>query len=791
MFRKKRTQDRSENSDCRLEPLILHNSRMKFSAEQLHNLNFIFYKKLQSKQCRTDTILLRAKNVGERLVQRLLCVAGSADQRFASKFLIDNNPEAIYNNSNKTLSFLVRLDELSTPPLYDLDPATKLEIIENDSDCPSSYCKIRIPSSKTKTWNEFINPNGFLRRDKVQTRLVKLLAEAADKGGPLSPRSVDESVVCSIPGKIVDAATLNKILKVPSFEQLYYGPGGKDLGFPDPSNFRIAIVDEPQGIILRLEFLSPAYDNICLDIRLLIAIGVDAWPSSTSYPGRIPLIHPDCLLYHMAAETGMYLVGFGVQSSAWQIRVPAAEYTILNHYGITSTIRIILDILKILEEEIDIPRRLKQYQYSYKILHKYIYLTALFEELESNSIQPLKDAVNWSSMHLSRIVLIIMDKLIFNLTQQRLSNYFFKQANLMVNPGHLSEDDYIIEANNVKMFIYKLFDESLQNLSSDDQYRTMTKTQENEINLLIKWAELIEGMLPHLKPKNNGFCLMKSRKMKNYEQLHYSRYQLEYISLVLWSILNVRKKILKSETTLAFKSDIYENEARVEDVIYLTIILMDQARYHYMKNMKQDKKQSKFERQYVLHTSKFIELLREDQNIKSLNLEEDIVVVGTIVNMLHRAVDFEEKYIGRVLQPYLKDLYEISFVISWHLEDIKRRLNDDELKSLGCFCKLVNSGEITPEQGLEDALEKNWTWAKDMMELIEKREVRIFLIPDREKVNQYVVYPNEKSSGDTKRRNLPRRKDTLLGQNYFNTLRSKGLSRNNINIIRRGEDQSQ
>lgn len=311
----------------------------------------------------------------------------------------------------------------------------------------------------------------------------------------------------------------------------------------------------------------------------------------------------------------------------------------------------------------------------------------------------------------------------------------------------------------------------------------MTKTQENEINLLIKWAELIEGMLPHLKPKNNGFCLMKSRKMENYEQLHYSRYQLEYISLVLWSILNVRKKILKSETTLAFKSDIYENEARVEDVIYLTIILMDQARYHYMKNMKQDKKQSKFERQYVLHTSKFIDLIREDPNIKSLNLEEDIVVVGTIVNMLHRAVDFEEKYIGRVLQPYLKDLYEISFVISWHLEDIKRRLNDDELKSLGCFCKLVNSGEITPEQGLEDALEKNWTWAKDMMELIEKREVRIFLIPDREKVNQYVVYPNEKSSGDTKRRNLPKRKDTLLGRNYFNTLRSKDLEEPNDDNI--------
>lgn len=58
----------------------------------------------------------------------------------------------------------------------------------------------------------------------------------------------------------------------------------------------------------------------------------------------------------------MFLVGFGIQSSAWQMRVPAAENTILNHYGDTSIVRTILDILKFSEEEIDLPRSMKQYQ---------------------------------------------------------------------------------------------------------------------------------------------------------------------------------------------------------------------------------------------------------------------------------------------------------------------------------------------------------------------------------------------------------------------------------------------
>lgn len=137
----------------------------------------------------------------------------------------------------------------------------------------------------------------------MQARLVELLAQAAASEMLPSPLNVDESVNCGVPGKVMDAYTLFQILKIRSQEQIFYGPGGNVPRFPDPRDFRLAIVDEPGGIRLKLEFLSPALSNININVRVLVGIGVNSWPSSTEFPGRIPLGHTDCLLYHQAAQT--------------------------------------------------------------------------------------------------------------------------------------------------------------------------------------------------------------------------------------------------------------------------------------------------------------------------------------------------------------------------------------------------------------------------------------------------------------------------------------------------------
>lgn len=73
----------------------------------------------------------------------------------------------------------------------------------------------------------------------------------------------------------------------------------------------------------------------------------------------------------------------------------------------------------------------------------------------------------------------------------------------------------------------------------------MMMNQQTEMNLLMTWKELIVGMLPQLQRQKNGFCMIKPHRKKSAELQQYTRYQLEYISLVLRSILKVRKTVLK------------------------------------------------------------------------------------------------------------------------------------------------------------------------------------------------------------------------------------------------------
>lgn len=86
-------------------------------------------------------------------------------------------------------------------------------------------------------------------------------------------------------------------------QKKFFYTGGNSPRYPDPRDLRLAIVDEPNGIRLRIEFLSPALANISINVRLLVAVGVDSWSASTDFPFRVSLGHSDCLLYYTAAQT--------------------------------------------------------------------------------------------------------------------------------------------------------------------------------------------------------------------------------------------------------------------------------------------------------------------------------------------------------------------------------------------------------------------------------------------------------------------------------------------------------
>lgn len=537
--------------------------------------------------------------------------------------------------------------------------------------------------------------------------------------------------------------------------------GGNVPRFPDPRDFRIAIVDEPQGIQIKIEFLSPALSTITIRIRLLLAIGLDFWPSTTDFPARIPLGHTDCLLYHKAAQTGCYLVGFGVQSSAWQLRAPAAEHMIFSDFGSNSTVRGVLDLLFDALEEV---HNVRKPQVSYKILNRYHMQTALLEELEGDQEPPMTVLINWGPLYLSTIVLRILDKLILLLKEQKQPNYFFKNANLLVNPGHLCEDDFIMESEKIQIYLLRLFDESLM---STKGLNDMMIAQNTEMLLLNKWKEIVKGLLPpQSSNERKVFCFQKNPTA----EAKYSQRQLDYIALLLKNMLIVKQKTQINEQFLD-EAQIIDNP--LEDLIYLLVTITQQARDQYSTKYK-------IKTKFDTATTKLIENIRKEKHNQTLELHDDTILVKTILRYLYKG----SKQNKRIYAPYLNSLYQTSHALAWHLEFLKNLQQDDELEALGSFCRLVGEARITPAQGLLDAVAKNWNWAKDMLRQVQEGNVRLIFVPERGKVFRHILSlankkrehatDSSKTLQNSKIKDGVARRSTLPSRNYFATILKRG-----------------
>jgi hypothetical protein len=74
-----------------------------------------------------------------------------------------------------------------------------------------------------------------------------------------------------------------------------------------------------------------------------------------------------------------------------------------------------------------------------------------------------------------------------------------------------------------------------------------------------------------------------------------------------------------------------------------------------------------------------------------------------------------------VLRPYLNRLFAASHENGWHLEEWRRRQEDqgDEMRVLGAFCHLVTASEVSTTGALLDAVTKGWTWADRMLNMAE------------------------------------------------------------------------
>lgn len=405
--------------------------------------------------------------------------------------------------------------------------------------------------------------------------------------------------------------------------------------------------------------------------------------------------------------------------------------------------------------------------------------TALLRELEKDQEAPSNVLINWSPLYLSTIVLKILDKLILSLKDQKQPNYFFGNANLLVNPGHLCEDDFMLEAEKIQIYLLRLFDESLMSTKGNKGFNEMMIAQNTEMLLLNKWKEIVKGLLPPSTTHRRKLCFRRSTKLEA-ACGKYSKRQHEYIGLILKQMLNVKEKTQQQpsdDQTMSFFDEAQSVDDPLEDLVYLLVAIVQQARDQYFNNQSE---RNKLKAKYDAATTKLVEIVRKDKNSLSLELHDDHIFVKTILKYLYKGLEQNKKVYGPVLNPYLQALFQASHAISWHLEFFKNLAQDDELQALGSFAQLVNEGKITPAQGLLDAVAKNWNWAKNMLQQVEEGNLRLIFVPERGKVYRHILAlsskKREQHMDGSKTLQRPRIKDgdsrssTLPRRNYFNTI---------------------
>lgn len=222
-------------------------------------------------------------------------------------------------------------------------------------------------------------------------------------------------------------------------------------------------------------------------------------------------------------------------------------------------------------------------------------------------------------------------------------------------------------------------------------------------------------------------------------------------------------------------------ESHLEDVIFLLVTIMDQARDKYLTNQTNPttvKNRPKIKAHFNSYTSKLVDTIRKDKEMSHLTYEDDLTLVKVILKWLYKAMDQNKRYLAPILRPYLSTLFSASHSISWHLDFIKQRLNRDEINALGYFARLVNSNKITPAEGLIDAVNKNWLWARSMLKMVEKNTLRVVFVSGRGKVYRHILslpsYQRNKSAEVLFKDENQRKQHTLpSNRNYFSTILSQ------------------
>uniref|UniRef100_A0A8D8VYG2 Mab-21-like HhH/H2TH-like domain-containing protein n=1 Tax=Cacopsylla melanoneura TaxID=428564 RepID=A0A8D8VYG2_9HEMI len=716
--------DNSPDKGVHLESCDIRFSELQLESINQH-LNSVY---LNSAGVRSDN-RHEVEVIIERLIQKLISTIGKIDPRFSSSFLITSEPQFMNQVAiTNKFSYIIRLDHLSCPTIYDDDtmPHSFCHVMEQDG-TPQGYGKIRIQGEGMENWAEFIGNNGCIRRDKIQEKFVELLAKASSRTELIQTLSdVDESCQCGSPGKVMDAEVLHHVLRAQANQRVFYGQANGDkIKFPDPKDFKIAIVESTNCIHLKIGFLPdypvlPETEDAEVDVTLILAIEFQGWPQTTNFPARIPLSHIDALYFQHMATTGFYMVPAVPHPTircddrklCWQFRFPVAESMMVTNYSSNSLIHKVYRVLTTILEDI------RRSSTAGRVTSRYMIKTMLWYRLERTGDCCLNTLNKWNESSLSLHVLQLMDNLIAALKAQKFPSYFFPSYNLMLNsPGggvmYYTEEDYIYDAEILSNLVARFFEISLiPSLSinaKDDSYWCRL-----EDALLVKWGHVLEELLP-------------TKDAREISMRHYSLRQVDYIGILLRGILSVKSLVLNQsaaggwydrEINKIFINN--DDKANItEDIIYLLNVLAEQAKQYYAtrkQTLTIDKKSVRL-KSFDLSFSTLLDDVKADLKKVSFDFTNDQILVYYILKWLYRATERDGKFLEPVLKPYLIKLYIASHECNWFLEEWKTRMNKDEMNTLRKYCHLVVKGRMNISDGLLDFVNKGWEWAGAMLNI--------------------------------------------------------------------------
>ncbi|KAI5753092.1 hypothetical protein M8J77_023393 [Diaphorina citri] len=706
--------------------VLLESCDIRFSELQLETINKHLHDVYLKKCDANSSNQYEVEVIIERLIQKLISTIGKIDPRFSCSFLITSEPQFLNQMATTNdFSYIIRLDQLSTPTIYEDDtlPQTYCHVVEQDGS-PQGYGKIRVQGEGMESWAEFMGNNGCLRRDKIQEKFVELLAKASARSELIKTlNDVDESCQCGSPGKVMDAEVLHHVLKAPANQRVFYGQANSDkIKFPDPKDFRIAIVESTNCIHLRIGFL-PNYEILPetvdaeVDVTLILAIEFQGWPRTTDFPSRIPLSHIDALFFQNMATTGFYMmpavphptVRCDDRKLCWQFRFPVAESMMMTNYSSNSLINKVYRILITILEDI------RRSSTAGRVTSRYMIKTILWYRLERTGECCLNTLNKWNESSLSLHVLQLMDNLAAALKTQKFPSYFFPAYNLIINsPGggvmHYTEEDYIYDAEIISNLVARFFEISLiPSLiinPKDDSYWCRL-----EDALLIKWGHVLEELLPLRDARLIGMR-------------HYSLRQVDYIGVLLRGILSVKSMVLndgwydKEINKIFMNKD--DKDSITQDIVYLLNVLSEQAKQSYTlrkQTMTKDKKTVRL-KSFDLSFATLLDDVKADLKKVHFDFTNDQILVYYILKWLYRGSERDGKFLEPVLKPYLIKLYIASHECNWFLEEWKARMNKDEMYALRKYCHLVVKEQVNTSDGLLDCVNKGWEWAGTMLNIV-------------------------------------------------------------------------